>query len=70
MAHYLVLTQQVATSTAASQEPSVSEEARTTAVDAASAAVDGPQAEPAQVPCHQQPCDPPQEIIAAEAQGA
>ena len=70
MAHYLVLTQQVATSTTASQEPSVTDEATTTAVDATTTAVDGPQAEPAQVPCDQQPCDPPQESVAAEAQGA
>lgn len=70
MAHYLVLTQQVATSTAASQEPSVTDEATTTAVDATTTAVDAPQAEPAQVPCDQQPYDPPQESIAVEAQGA
>lgn len=63
VAHYLVLTQQVTTSTAASQEPSVTQEATTTAVECT-------QAEPIQVPCDQQPCDAPQESAAAEAQGA
>ena len=67
MAHYLVLTQQVAAST--SQEPPVTEEATTTAMDATTTAVDAPQAEPAHMPCDQQLCNLPQESIAAEAQG-
>ena len=70
MAHYLVLTQQVATSSAASQEPSGPEKASTTAVDASNTAVNAPQAEPAQVPYGQQPCDSPQESMAAEVEGA
>ena len=63
VAHYLVLTQQVATSTASPQESSAIEEATTTAVDAT-------QAEPAQLPCDQQLCERPQESTASEPQGA
>ncbi|KAL3158798.1 hypothetical protein ABBQ32_011525 [Trebouxia sp. C0010 RCD-2024] len=61
VAHYLVLTQQVATSTACPKEASVTEETTTTAVDATNP-------EPAQVPCDQQRCEHPQESTAAEAQ--
>ena len=63
VAHYLVLTQRVATSAAGPKEPPVTEEATTTT------AVQATHADSAQMPCAQQPCDPPQQSIATEAQG-
>ena len=62
MAHYLVLTQQVTTSTACPKEPSVIVAATTTAVDPT-------RAEPDQVSCDLQLCEPPQESTATERQG-
>lgn len=63
MAHYLVLTQQVATSTACPTEAAVTEEATTTTVEAT-------HPEQARVPCDQQLCERPQESTATEPQGA
>ncbi|KAL3135633.1 hypothetical protein ABBQ38_006114 [Trebouxia sp. C0009 RCD-2024] len=61
VAHYLVLTQQVATSTACPTEAAVTEEATTTTVEAT-------HPEQARVPCDQQLCERPQESTATEPQ--